>query len=216
MPHLVNQGGCSKCRAAGRQYGQDGFQLCLHHEVVSPEPKRDCIPLASLPGRLDPHLSGAMLPLEHVVVGDMSALHKYVHEGEPRGCRQCDVDGSQYAKKVCLRQVPKTQRTPTSDDPYRYVDTLPIQPCDYGNLNSHMQIFLGRDVDSDDMQPGDPYYEVYIRIINFIIYDNNLKDYNDLMDIVYQGARKPENPNPKPYPPYPTPFPIPFTYIYEC
>ncbi len=52
------------------------------------------------------------------------------------------------------------------------------------------------------MQPGDPYYEVYIRIPTFNIEDNNLEDFNAFMDIVYQAERKPddegervENPN---------------------
>ncbi len=215
-------GGCRMCRAAGSQYGQDGFQLCLHHEVVTPQPERDSIPLASLPGQLDPHRYRAMLPQEHYVVGDMSSLHKYVHEGDPRGCRECDIDGSQYAKKLCLRQLPNTEGTASSVDPYRYGATLPLQPCDYGALNYHMPIFLGRNEDSKVMQPGDPYYEVYIRILTFNIYDNNLEDFNDLMDIVYQAERKPENEdereenpylNRKPYPnPYPNPFPFPYTY----
>ena len=122
MPQLVNHGGCRKCRAAGSQYGQDGFQLCLHHEVVTPQPERDSIPLASLPGRLDPHPNGAMLPQEHYVVGDMSSLHKYVHEGDPRGCRECDVDGSQYAKNCAcvsflIRKALRAQSTITDMAP---------------------------------------------------------------------------------------------------
>ncbi len=99
-------GSCRKCRAAGSQYGQDGLQLCLHHDVVTPQPERYSISLASMPGRWDSHRYGAMLPQEHNVVADMSFLHKYVHEGYSRGCRDCRVTGSQYAKKVCLRQQP--------------------------------------------------------------------------------------------------------------
>ena len=60
MAQLVNHAGCTKCRAAGSQYGQDGFQLCLHHAVVTPRPERDSIPLHSLAGPLDPHGDGAM------------------------------------------------------------------------------------------------------------------------------------------------------------
>ncbi len=99
-------GGCRMCRAAGSQYGQDGLQQCLHHDVVTTQPERDSIPLASMPGRWDPNRYGAILPQEHYVVADMSFLHKYVQEGYPRGCIECRVAGSQYAKKVCLRQQP--------------------------------------------------------------------------------------------------------------
>ena len=119
MAQLVNHAGCTKCRAAGSQYGQDGFQLCLHHAVVTPRPERDSIPLHSLPGPLDPHRDGAMLPQEHyvVLVGDLSTLHKYVHEGDPPGCRECNVDGSQYAKKLCLRPLRNTKGPASSVEP---------------------------------------------------------------------------------------------------
>ena len=167
-----------------------------------------------------------MLPKEHyvVLVGDLSTLHKYVHEGDPGGCRECNDDGSQSAKKLCRRPLPNTKGTSSSVDHNRYGATLPLLPCDYGALTDHMQIFLGRNEDSEFMQAGDPYYEVYTRILTFNIYDNNLEDFNDLMDIVYQAERKPEdegerkenpNQNRNPYPyrnPNPLPFPFPYTY----
>ena len=214
MRLLVNHGGCRKCRAAGAQYGEDGFQQCLHYEVVTPQPERDSSPLASLPGRLDPHRYGAMLPLEHDVVGDMSSMHKVVHERDPRGCRECDVDGSQYAKKLCLRQLPNTKGTASSVDPYRHGATKLLMPSDYATVNYHMQIFLSRDENSEVMQPGEPYYEVYTRIITFNIYDNNLEDFNDLMDIVSQAEKKPEDEGERKKNPYQNrnPYPYPNTY----
>ena len=63
------------------------------------------------------------------------------------------------------------------------------------------------------MLPADPYYEVYIRILTFNIENNNLEDFNDLMDVVYLAETQPEdegtrvennnlncNPYPNPYP----------------
>ena len=37
LRHEGYPGGCRKCRAAGSQYGKDGMQVCLHHEVCTPE-----------------------------------------------------------------------------------------------------------------------------------------------------------------------------------
>ena len=157
-------------------------------------------------------------------VGDMSSMHKVVHERDPRGSSECDVDGSQYAKKLCLRQLPNTKGTASSVDPYRHGATKLLMPSDYATLNYHMPIFLGRNEDSEVMQPGEPYYEVYTRILTFNIYDNNLEDFNDLMDIVSQAEKKPEdegerkknpyqNRNPYPYPnTYPMTFPFRDTY----
>ncbi len=79
-------GGCRSCRTARPQSGQDGLQLCLLHDVCTPDsltsqPERYSIPVASLPERprwdevantqgvllrssSDPHRYGATLPLE--------------------------------------------------------------------------------------------------------------------------------------------------------
>ena len=65
------------------------------------------------------------------------------------------------------------------------------------------------------MQPGDPYYDIFIRILTFNIEDNNLEDFNFLMDIVYQPEQTPndegermDKPNLKRNPnPYPNPYP---------
>ena len=168
-------GGCRACRAAGSQYGQDGWQVCLHHDVCTPDsftsqPERYSIPFASLPER-------------------------------PRWDEVANTQG------VLLR---------SSSDPHRYGATLPLEPCDYGSLNYHMPIFLGRNKNSEVMQPGDPYYDIFIRILTFNIEDNNLEDFNFLMDIVYQPEQTPNDEgermdktnlkrNPNPYPnPYPS------------
>jgi hypothetical protein len=61
------------------------------------------------------------------------------------------------------------------------------------------------------MLPADPYYEVYICILTFNIENNNLEDFNDLMDVVYLAETQPDdegarvennnlNCNPYPYP----------------
>jgi hypothetical protein len=114
---------------------------------------------------------------------------------------------------VLWKYVAKTEGVlpRSSRNPHRYGATLPLQPRDYGALNYHLTIFLGRKKDRKVMLPADPYYAVYIRILTFNIENNNLEDFNDLMDIVYLAETQPDdegarvenqnlNCNPYPYP----------------
>ncbi len=49
-----------------------------------------------------------------------------------------------------------------------------------------MRLFFAIDKDSEAMQPGDAYYDIYIRIVTFDIEESNLEDFNKLMDVVFQ------------------------------
>ncbi len=145
-------------------------------------------------------------------------------QGYPGGCRNCRVVGLQGS---CLHHEVTTTDSynaqiesktegvllRNSSNPHRYGATLPLQARDYGALNYHLTIFLGRTKDRKVMLPADPYYEVYIRILTFNIENNNLEDFNDLMDVVYLAETQPEdegarvennnincNPYPNPYP----------------
>ena len=161
-------------------------------------------------------------------------------QGYPGGCRNCRVVGLQgsclhhevtttdsynaqierysiplSSLPVLRKYVAKTEGVllRNSSNPHRYGATLPLQARDYGALNYHLTIFLGRTKDRKVMLPADPYYEVYIRILTFNIENNNLEDFNDLMDVVYLAETQPEdegarvknnnincNPYPNPYP----------------
>ena len=81
--------------------------------------------------------------------------------------------------------------TARPDDPKRHGISLPLQPGDHGLLDYHMRQFFAMDKDSEAMQPGDPYYDIFIRIHTFDIEKNNLEDFNNLMDIVCPAKTKP-------------------------
>ncbi len=89
-------------------------------------------------------------------------------------------------------KIPDSVSLPSSGDPHRYGARLPLQPYDYSALSHHMQQYFEIDKDSEALNEGSYHYDIYLRCLGFNIEDNNLEDYNSLMDIVYTPYPEPD------------------------
>ena len=80
---------------------------------------------------------------------------------------------------------------PGSSDPHRYGARVPLEQCDYTNLQHHTQQYFEIDRDSEALNEQSFRYDIYCRCLQFNIEDNNLEDFNSLMDIVYTPYAEP-------------------------
>lgn len=69
--HEGQPGGCAKCRRAGKVYDTNGFQICLHHDVLSPQERQRQQQRHSYLQRL---LSGKFPPRKKPIWGDKADL----------------------------------------------------------------------------------------------------------------------------------------------
>ena len=56
-----------------------------------------------------------------------------------------------------------------------------------------MQQYFEINNESEALNEGTHHYDIYLRCLGFNIEDNNLEDYNSLMDIVYTPYQAPED-----------------------
>ena len=89
--------------------------------------------------------------------------------------------------------IAENQTATVADEPYRYAHVMPLDPGDvlgmyHCQLLSHyMDKFFQIDKNSEAMCPGDPHYDVYVRIYTFdYLAKNAITEFNALMDVVYE------------------------------
>ena len=125
---------------------------------------------------------GAVAPLCTVLAGNID-----LEIIDPQNSLVKDV-GSQSNSLIA-----ENQTDTVADEPYRYAHVMPLDPGDvlgmyHCQLLSHyMDKFFQIDKNSEAMCPGDPHYDVYVRIYTFD-YDakNAITEFNALMDVVYE------------------------------
>ncbi len=100
--HEGESGGCDQCRHAHLVYDEQGFQICIHHDHVTPEKKARQLQRQA---QLEELLRGKMPPRKKPIWEDLTSLQQACLDRCVPG--STTLDGRYAYKPKDLEKIPK-------------------------------------------------------------------------------------------------------------